>query len=330
MELTVILPVYNAAKYLQACLDSLLMQEFNNFKLIVVNDGSTDDSLSILNKELNRFHCAQLISQENSGLTISLNKAIKLADSRFIARMDSDDISHPLRFIKQIDYLKNAQVDICSSNAFFFSNNNVNYKRILPNSHNKLISYGLFKSPLIHPGVMLNYSKISYDFIYNDDLNGIEDHMLWLELFAKGYKFGNISDYLIMYRIHNDSVTYQSQINALSERYSLVLRMYELFLEAIGYGCDIEHDSRILAILSSKHFFLRESKDDFNSIDLNRIADNILACQLFHGNIYLRGLLNERFFLYSLINRRLNSSILLHSFNPVKEFLYKKFLKSIY
>ena len=101
--ISVILPAYNGEKTIKQSIESILMQDYKNFELIIINDGSTDKTASIL-KEIsdNRI---KIITQKNSGLPEALNSGIRLASGKYIARQDQDDFSHASRFSKQIQLL---------------------------------------------------------------------------------------------------------------------------------------------------------------------------------------------------------------------------------
>jgi Glycosyl transferase family 2 len=107
---SVILPVYNAGKYLDSAIESVLGQGFSDFEVLLLNDGSTDGSLSRLEWFAARDSRCRVFSWPNRGLIGTLNEGIRLARSEILIRMDSDDICHATRFQKQIDYL-NAHPD---------------------------------------------------------------------------------------------------------------------------------------------------------------------------------------------------------------------------
>src|SRR5688572_29875093 len=98
--------VYNGEQYLREALDSILGQSFNDFEFIVINDGSTDASLHVLQEYAAKDQRIKLKSQPNNGLTKSLNEAIALARGEFVARMDGDDVAMADRFEKQIVLLR--------------------------------------------------------------------------------------------------------------------------------------------------------------------------------------------------------------------------------
>ncbi|MEQ4894891.1 glycosyltransferase family A protein, partial [Escherichia coli] len=102
--ITVIMPVYNAEKYIYESIKSILVQSYSNFEFIIINDGSKDSSGKIIENFLDDTRI-RYINRENKGLVFTLNEAISLSRGNYIARMDADDISHPLRLEKQLNFL---------------------------------------------------------------------------------------------------------------------------------------------------------------------------------------------------------------------------------
>lgn len=95
MHFSIIIPVYNVAPYLRECLDSVIRQTYTDYEVICINDGSTDESLSILQEYRSRYPQIQLISQENKGLSAARNAGIKVAKGDYIILLDSDDWIEP-------------------------------------------------------------------------------------------------------------------------------------------------------------------------------------------------------------------------------------------
>src|SRR6266581_3934019 len=103
--ISVVMPVYKAERYLAQAVDSILDQTFTDFELIAVDDGSRDQSLQILNGYAQKDQRVRVISRPNTGIVGALNDGIAAARAPLIARMDSDDLSLPQRFEKQVTYL---------------------------------------------------------------------------------------------------------------------------------------------------------------------------------------------------------------------------------
>ena len=140
-KLSVVVPVYNVEKYLRQCLDSILNQTFKDFGLFLVNDGSSDDSLSICEEYARRDDRITLISQDNRGPSAARNVALELINSlsggrEFLSFVDADDYLEPQTFERFIEFMDaNAEVDICMCNGFVIDA--CGQERVmLPNSNN--------------------------------------------------------------------------------------------------------------------------------------------------------------------------------------------------
>ena len=104
-RVTVLMPVYNAERFLREAIDSILGQSFKHFEFLIIDDGSTDASADII-ASYRDSRIRFVRNRTNLGITPTLNKGIALASCELIARMDADDISHPQRLQKQFGYMK--------------------------------------------------------------------------------------------------------------------------------------------------------------------------------------------------------------------------------
>lgn len=189
------LPVYNAEKFLRDAITSILNQSHSHFELIIMDDGSTDKSIDIINS----FNDKRIVVYQdgvNKGLPARLNEISTLAKGRYLARMDADDIMHPERIEKQLKILeKNSDIDVLGTNAYSIDENNViNGVRMGLYDKPKLIKVKGF----IHPTIMAEtswYLKNSY----NENAIRIEDYELWNRT-HNNYNFADISEPLLYYR----------------------------------------------------------------------------------------------------------------------------------
>lgn len=203
---SIILPVYNCGDFLHESVSSILEQSYSNLQIIIVNDGSTDNSKDILEGfDDSRIN---LISRENKGLIYTLNEALSLCDGKYIARMDGDDISHKERIFEQVKYLeKNKDIAVlgCSANVIDMDSIIIG-NRFPPRNPKVNKSLLLFGPTLIHPSVMFNKELIGDDLYYDINAYLAEDYELWLRLSSK-YKISNMKDILFDYRYNNKSVS---------------------------------------------------------------------------------------------------------------------------
>lgn len=206
-KVSVVMGVYNGARYLKESIDSILAQTFEDFELIVCDDYSQDNSMSILEeyKKLdNRIIVLQ--NEKNYGLAYSLNKCIDHAKGEYIARMDDDDISLPNRFEKQVAYLdNNPEIAFVCSGRAYFDDNGVWGERI---ERIELTKANVFKyNPISHPTVMIRKSALQEvgGYTSSELTRRCEDYDLWCKLYKAGYKAGRINEILLKYRESHES-----------------------------------------------------------------------------------------------------------------------------
>ncbi len=232
--ISVILPVFNAESYISESVSSILSQTFNDFELIIINDGSTDNSESII-LSFNDERIKYYRNDKNRGLIYTLNRGLKLSKGKYIARMDADDICNPNRFEEQISFLQNhIDIGVVGSEAIIFQGE---YKDCPKNKcgyfhkpkTDKEIKAKLFvDNPIIHPTVLIRKEILEKTNGYNSNFYQVEDLALWIEL-SKNTKFYNIPNPLINYRITPSSETRLSQENPEKRHESLKRVTYYLF-----------------------------------------------------------------------------------------------------
>jgi glycosyltransferase involved in cell wall biosynthesis len=209
--ISVILPVYNAEKYLNEALNSILEQTYSNLEIIIVNDGSTDDSKNIISAYSDK-RIISIHHQQNKGLIESLNTGIKFAKGDYIARMDADDISFVNRIQDQVKYLiDNPSISIVGSHAIFFKEDiNMpiqNWDLELKTNTSKEIKKALiWENCIIHPSVCMR-SQIAKSLLYKPIQKNYEDYDLWLRASAINEKIAKINKPLLYYRVQSDSIT---------------------------------------------------------------------------------------------------------------------------
>lgn len=201
---SVIIPVYNVDAYLQVAINSIINQSFSNLELILVDDGSEDDSLSIC-KSFQDARIKILINDENKGLAYSLNKGMRQAKGKYIARMDGDDIAQKDRLKTQVEFLdKNPNVGLVGTwmRSFGASNFLKKYPENITDCRIEL----LFEVPVGHPSVMFRLDLVEkFDLFYNEEYETYgEDYDLWIR-FSHHTDIANIGIPLLQYRTYQTS-----------------------------------------------------------------------------------------------------------------------------
>lgn len=204
-KISVIMPAYNTEKYIGEAIESILNQTFSDFEFIIIDDRSSDGTVDVVksyNDNRIRFHQ----NEKNMGVAATLNRGLDLATGDYIARMDSDDISMPERFEKQIQYMENhPDCAACGTDIKLFG---AQWGNFFHSSTPEQLRVDLFfASSLAHPTVMIRSAVIHNDFFrYDETLNGVEDYDLWYRI-SNRYQLGNVCQILLMYRIHPNQVT---------------------------------------------------------------------------------------------------------------------------
>lgn len=203
--ISVIMPVYNGDKYVGAAIDSILNQTFVDFEFIIINDGSTDSSKEII-LSYNDERIIYIENIENLRLIKTLNKGLKLAKGKYVARMDADDISHPMRFEKQVIVLEsNSRIGLCGTNYKTFGK--YNKLNIKPKTNQAINNFFIVESPFGHPTVMLRKSLIiDFSLSYDEDYLHAEDYKLWLEILKRSEVY-NIQEFLLEYRTFDEQIS---------------------------------------------------------------------------------------------------------------------------
>lgn len=203
--ISVAMPVYNGASHLTEAIDSILAQTVTDFELIIIDDGSTDDSLSILREYEQRDQRIRLVSRENRNLATTLNDIIELARGKWIARMDQDDIALVNRFALQLQELDASGTDICGGWVKLFGTAD---QRVMqyPASDAAIKAEMLFASPFAHPTVMMR-AELAKAMSYDKAWEKCEDYDLWERAANAGWRMSNVQQVLLWYRQHPSQIT---------------------------------------------------------------------------------------------------------------------------
>ncbi len=220
--ITVLLPVYNGEQFLADTIKSILAQTCTDFELLIVDDGSTDGSLQIMRS----FYDERIrILQNPQRLKLSgaLNRGMKEAGGKYIARMDADDIALPMRLEKQLAFMeRHPEVGMCGTGIEIFGDVPVR-KDIYPDTSEKIKAYTLFDCAFCHPTVMMRRDLfLENDLWYDGTYYPTEDYELWSRA-INFFPTVNISDVLLRYRVHGNSMT-GSDWDAMDKQAARIIR----------------------------------------------------------------------------------------------------------
>jgi len=206
-KISVIMPVFNVSAYIRQAMNSVLCQSFQDFEVIVVDDGSTDDTPLILSNFARSDSRVRVFSQRNSGIVAALNRAVSEARGEFLARMDGDDVCLPKRFERQVQFLSDRPgVDICGCWYETFSAER-SQRSVLPQTHEEIVCELLYSNPICHPSVFLRRLALEASGLrYRDTHLYAEDYDLWVRA-AHQLKFANLPEVLFRLRSHAERTT---------------------------------------------------------------------------------------------------------------------------
>ena len=228
-RISIIMGIYNCAETLSDAIDSILSQTFTDWKLIMCDDGSTDNTYEIADKYRKRYASKIMLikNPKNMGLNYTLNICLKYADGEYIARMDADDLSLPSRFEKEIEFMdKNQQYAIVSTPMFFFDQQGIWGKGTAIEVPE--LSDFVFHAPFhCHAPCMIRTAAILDVGGYTVDkmLLRYEDCNLWYKLYSAGYRGYNLQEPL--YIMRDDRNAYK--------RRTFFSRMRAIYVQWIGF-----------------------------------------------------------------------------------------------
>lgn len=204
-EITVFMPVYNAENYLKTAIESVLSQSFGDFEFLIVDDGSTDGSRSIIDSFSDVR--IKLICRSHDYIK-TLNEGLRSAIGKYIVRMDADDIMLPARLEAQYSFMEShSEVDICGSYIRLFGDWNEEITWY-PKVHNDITNLLLLKCPLANSSTCIRKSFLDENEIrYSGEYIYCEDYKFWVDAFKAGGIFANIPQILLLYRCHSDQVS---------------------------------------------------------------------------------------------------------------------------
>lgn len=202
--------VYNGTPYLTDAIDSILEQSFSDFEFLIIDDGSTDSSVDIIESYEDKR--IRLIRNEyNLGLTKSLNKGLDAARGEFVARMDADDVAAPDRLSLQVAFME-AHPEIAVAGTFIKAVDESGEEiRRYPTSHSLIVLHMLFENAMAHPSTILRKEIFDqHGLRYDESLTIAQDYDLWYRT-AQYSHLANINKVLLEYREHEHQVSRNSQ-----------------------------------------------------------------------------------------------------------------------
>jgi len=256
-RVSVVMSVYNGARYLQQSVNSILHQSFRDFEFIIINDKSTDNTSDILHAYDDQ-RIRIIDNEENIGLTASLNKGLQECRGAYIARMDADDYSLPQRLQSQVAFLDaHPKVGLCS--GWRIEDNGKKQRPFMPPCDDEQIRVELLLegNVLGHPAVMLRKNVLEeHSLSYDEHFSSSQDYDLWVRMSAFT-RLAILPEFLIIYRIHNDTVTTKSGVKQAENKDKVYLK------QAVALLGDAFDDTLFLAFVNKQ---IRFDKRNFGAV----------------------------------------------------------------
>lgn len=295
MKISVGIPFYNAGEYFKDAIQSVLSQSFADFELILLDDGSTDDSLSIA-RSFSDKRIRVLSDGENKGLPARLNQLIDISRGEYIARMDADDLILPDKFEKQVALLDGQpHIQLVTTGLCSITNENkvLGYRLARGTNHEKYtVSDVIFgKADIAHATIMARKSWY-YLNRYNEEAKLMEDYQLWIDAaINNSLNVGYLQEPLYFYR-EQSSVSSAKAINAYKNQFKLILSNYFSYLSAphkIKFTALTALKILIVFSLniigkSNKLLKLRNNKTKQNLQKLNTLQEKLNALNNLHDH----------------------------------------------
>ena len=234
-KISVLIPVYNGEKHIEEAIDSILSQTFTDFECIIIDDGSNDNTWSILEQYQAKDSRIRIIKNEqNMQIAATLNKGLSIAKADLVARMDADDFAYPNRLERQYNFMQmHPEVTNCGTWLETYEEGDLwQY----PTENKDIKAHMLFYCCIAHPTVIMRKDIVlKYTDGYRETMPPVEDYDLWARLLInKDVVFANIPEVLLKYRVHptSDKTLYKDKQskNANGVRYFL--------LEKLGISCN--------------------------------------------------------------------------------------------
>ena len=271
-NLTVFMPVYNGEKYIKNAIQSILEQSYKDFQFLIINDGSTDESVNII-KSFNDSRINLVHNSKNEGLVYTRNKGFELVNTKFIAFNDCDDISYLTRIEEEFNFLNNnPDYGICGSSVKVFGDFEEGFWGY-PEHHEDIKTLSLFKCQISNSTAMINANLFkNYDLKYMEGFFLAEDYELWVRA-LENIKAYNIQKPLVGICVHDESICHKKHNILKSRTYDVYKKLlYKLGINPTEEELNLHSALGEYAVLISINNYLeRTEKWLFKLIEANKI-----------------------------------------------------------
>lgn len=287
-DVTIIIPVFNTAKYLNECIKSLMLIKFSSIEVIFIDNNSTDGSFEIL-KKIKKKGFRIIKNKKNYGQSYSLNKAIKISKSKFIAIMDSDDICLPNRIVESFNFLKQnpKYVMVAGKSDTIDNKGKILKRRRFTYDEDLIETRMLIENPISHTTVMIRKSIFRKIGKYSLKLKYTQDYDLFSRILNKNLKIKILEKKLTKVRKHRGQQSFKNQGEQLNERFYVSLNNLN---KKIKINSDILSLIKFIIFGKNQKFLRLNIFDKMSVIDefLNKTFKNNLMKLYFCSLIFSR------------------------------------------
>lgn len=271
-SISVVMSIYNGENFIRESVESILNQSFDDYEFIIIDDGSTDSSLKLLEEYAYLHPCIRLVKRKNSGLTKSLIYGCNIANGKYIARQDVDDYSYSDRLISQFNRLENDD-NLVLIGSWYEVLDETNMSIIKkPIDDDKIIKRNMFFiNPFCHSSVMFRKDSYHNTFGYDLSYKTSQDLDLWFKLAITG-KVGMVEQILVKRLIHKDSI---SRSNRAWSQLKNSFRIRRKNLYAFE-----KHSSILVICISSLYGFLMAYLPNVISKPISALARFIIRAKI--------------------------------------------------
>ncbi len=265
-KVSILMPMYNSEKYIKESINSILNQEYKNFELIIVDDGSIDSSIEIV-KEYNDSRIKLYENIENKGLPYTRNKLLSLATGEYIALLDSDDIALKNRIKAQVEFLeKNKNIDIVGSSAIIFGKYKIEKASKVITGIDDIKCNLMFGNCMLNSTIMMRKEFIEKNnLLYRKECIVCQDYSFFVDAALVG-NIENMNISTIKYRTGHENITKKSKTKNIKLRKNILKEIGVRSFKGNGFFLDeTEYE------LISKYIWEKSENIEYNYNEFNEL-----------------------------------------------------------
>lgn len=284
---TVFIPVYNSEQYISETIDSILNQTYKNLEVLIVDDGSTDRSIEIIQQyQDQRIRLIQ--NEKNMGIPYTRNVGLQEARGDYIAIMDADDIACSNRIERQVTYLENNK-GIDAVGSFYYKFGEGAEKEITTpfTAPEQLKMMLLFYNPIANPSVTIRKKTFQeHNLTYHLDFFVAQDYQMWSQLI----KVGNITilpEFLLYYRFGHENISKKSNLEKAEKRKQLIDRIHNDLIDFYQIPLTVEEKQTFNNFFTESYGSRVESLEQLKTV-IEKIKNWNLEQRVFNHNDFLK------------------------------------------